>query len=373
MGWQRSFLVKTGAAVDPGFWRGKRVFVTGHTGFKGSWLATWLQRLGAEVVGFALRPPTEPAMFHLARVSDQVQSIEGDIRDLEHLTASIARHAPEIVIHLAAQAWVRAGYADPVTTYTTNVTGTVNLLEAVRRTASTRVVLAITSDKCYENREWVWGYRENDRMGGHDPYSSSKGCAELVIAAYRDSFFAPARIAEHGVALASTRAGNVIGGGDWSEDRLVPDIMRAIMSGHTVRIRRPEAVRPWQFVLEPLHGYLMLAERLWDRDADFQSGWNFGPDVEQVQPVRWIVDQITQLWGEGANWTGDEGQHPHEDHFLRLDCTKAKTMLGWAPVLDLRTTLDWVVEWYRAFHAGGDLRSLTRAQIERYEAAVGMR
>lgn len=365
--------MKESTSINPSFWKGKRVFVTGHTGFKGSWLATWLQRLGAEVVGYALSPPTKPAMFDLAGVAERMKSLEGDVRDLAHLTACMEEHAPEIVIHMAAQAWVRAGYADPVTTYTTNVTGTLNLLEAVRKTPSVRVVLTITSDKCYENREWVWGYRENDRMGGHDPYSSSKGCAELLIAAYRDSYFAPHRIADHGVALASTRAGNVIGGGDWAEDRLVPDIMRAIMNGRPVQIRRPGAVRPWQFVLEPLRGYLMLAERLWDREAEFQSGWNFGPDVDQTQPVRWIVDQVTRQWGMGASWTGDEGPHPHEDHFLRLDCTKAKTVLGWNPVLDLRTTLDWVVEWYRAFHGGQDLRALTGTQIERYEAAAGTR
>ncbi|MFO7904140.1 MAG: CDP-glucose 4,6-dehydratase [Pirellulaceae bacterium] len=357
--------------IDREFWRGKRVLVTGHTGFKGSWLAAWLQRLGANVVGYALKPPTEPAMFHLAGVADHMQSIEGDVRDLGHLSACLEQYSPEIVIHLAAQAWVRAGYADPVTTYTTNVIGTLNVLEAVRKSSTVRVVLAITSDKCYENREWIWGYRENDRMGGHDPYSSSKGCAELLISAFRDSYFAPAKIEEHGVALASTRAGNVIGGGDWSEDRLVPDIMRAIMSGRSVQIRRPGAVRPWQFVLEPLRGYLMLAERLWDRDTEYQSGWNFGPDVEQIRPVRWIVEQLTQMWGAGANWAGDESQHPHEDHLLRLDCTKAKTVLGWSPVLDLETTLNWVVEWYRGFHDGEDLQALTWAQIDRYEDHVG--
>jgi CDP-glucose 4,6-dehydratase len=241
------------------------------------------------------------------------------------------------------------------------------VLEAVRKAPTVRVVVAITSDKCYENQEWIWGYRENDRMGGHDPYSSSKGCAELLISAYRDSYFPPARIAEHGVALASTRAGNVIGGGDWSADRLVPDVMRAIMDGKSVQIRRPGAVRPWQFVLEPLRGYLNLAERLWTEGEAFAGGWNFGPDPEQIQPVRWIVEHLSRQWGAGASWALDEATHPHEDHFLRLDCTKAKALLGWRPVLDLDTTLDWIVEWYRSCLRGDDIRALTEAQIDRYE------
>jgi CDP-glucose 4,6-dehydratase len=353
--------------MNKAFWQGKRVLITGHTGFKGSWLATWLRRLGADVIGYSLPAPTVPSMYEAVRVGDGIRSIEGDVRDLQSLEECLSRYAPEIVIHLAAQAVVKTGYSDPLTTYTTNVIGTLNVLEAVRRASSVRVVVAITSDKCYDNQEWIWGYRENDRMGGHDPYSSSKGCAELLISSYRDSYFSPARIAEHGVALASTRAGNVIGGGDWSADRLVPDVMRAIMKREPVQIRRPGAVRPWQFVLEPLRGYLDLAERLWSEGEAFAGGWNFGPDPEQIQPVQWIVEHLSGEWGEGATWSLDQATHPHEDHFLRLDCTKAKTLLGWRPVLDLESALDWIVEWYRAYLHGDDVRALTEVQIERYE------
>jgi CDP-glucose 4,6-dehydratase len=349
------------------FWQGKRVFITGHTGFKGSWLATWLRRLGADVTGYSLPAPTVPSMYAAAQVVEGIRSIEGDVRDLPNLEACMSRYAPEIVIHLAAQAMVKAGYSDPLATYTTNVVGTLHLLESVRKAPSVRVVLAITSDKCYDNQEWIWGYRENDRMGGHDPYSSSKGCAELLISAYRDSYFPTSRLGDHGVALASTRAGNVIGGGDWSADRLVPDVMRAIMKREPVQIRRPDAIRPWQFVLEPLRGYLDLAERLWSQGEEFAGGWNFGPDPEQIYPVQWIVEHLSEQWGEGASWSLDEATHPHEDHFLRLDATKAKTLLGWRPVLALETALEWIVEWYRAYTEGENMRSLTEAQIERYE------
>lgn len=354
--------------MTPAFWRGKKVFITGHTGFKGTWLTLWLQRLGAEVVGYALPPSTEPSMFTLTRAREGITSIEGDVRDLRKLQSALQDHQPEIVIHMAAQALVKTAYADPVTTYTTNVVGTLNILEAIRHTSSVRVAVCITSDKCYQNDEWVWGYRENDRMGGHDPYSSSKGCAELLISAYRDSYFHPDKFAEHGVALASTRAGNVIGGGDWSKDRLVPDTVSAIMSGKPVLIRRPGAVRPWQFVLEPLRGYLHLAERLHAEPTRFAGAWNFGPDIEQIKPVQWITDYLTRRWGDQASWVLDGAIHPHEDHFLRLDCTKAKSVLGWRPAMDLPTVLDWIVEWYRTYHTRGDLRALTEAQIERYES-----
>jgi len=250
------------------------------------------------------------------------------------------------------------------------VIGTLNVLEAVRKAPSVRVVVSITSDKCYENVEWVWGYRENDRMGGHDPYSSSKACAELLIAAYRDSYFPLDRISEHGVRLASTRAGNVIGGGDWSNDRLVPDIMKAIIAGQPVLIRSPDAIRPWQFVLEPLRGYLDLTERLWSDGAAFAGAWNFGPDIEQTKTVQWIVEHLTNLWGKNATWELDRAIHPHETHCLKLDCTKAKSLLGWRPALDLRTGLDWIVEWYRAFQVGDDVRVITEAQIDRYKAII---
>jgi CDP-glucose 4,6-dehydratase len=356
--------------MNPKFWRGQKVLITGHTGFKGSWLTVWLRRLGAEVVGYSLAPLSEPSMYNIAHVGDDVTSIEGDVRDLAKVTAALAEHSPEVVIHMAAQALVKTAYVDPVTTFTTNVVGTLNVLEAVRKTPSVRATVCITSDKCYQNDEWVWGYRENDRMGGHDPYSSSKGCAELLISAYRDSYFNPEKLAEHGVGLASTRAGNVIGGGDWSKDRLVPDIMGAITTGKPVLIRRPNAVRPWQFVLEPLRGYLHLAERLYAEPARFAGAWNFGPDIEQIKPVQWIVEYLTSHWGPTARWVLDGAVHPHEDHFLRLDCTKAKSILGWRPALDLPTVLDWIVEWNRAVQAGENLRAITEAQIDRYESLV---
>lgn len=349
------------------FWAGKKVLVTGHTGFKGGWLTLWLQELGASVVGYALPPLTDPSLCVAADVADGMQSIEGDVRDLDRVAAEMKRHAPDIVIHMAAQALVHTAYADPVRTYTTNFIGTLNVLEAVRQSDSVRVVVSITSDKCYENREWVWGYREIDRMGGHDPYSSSKGCAELLISAYRDSYFDPANYAKHGVALASTRAGNVIGGGDWSPDRLVPDIMKAIMDGRPVMIRRPKAIRPWQFVLEPLRGYLELAERLWHDGPAFSEGWNFGPDIEQIKPVDWIVEYLTRVWGEGAAWELDSAVYPHEDHFLKLDCAKAKALLDWQPSMTLPMILDWIVEWYQGYQRQGDMRDVTLQQIRRYE------
>ncbi|MEO0376696.1 MAG: CDP-glucose 4,6-dehydratase [Cyanobacteria bacterium P01_A01_bin.17] len=349
------------------FWNGKRVLVTGHTGFKGSWLSLWLQKSGADVTGYALAPPSDPSLFEVARIADGMTSIEGDVRDLAHLQEVIAQHQPEIIIHMAAQPLVRYSYQHPVETYSTNVMGTVHVLEAVRQAEGIRVVVNITSDKCYENREWVWGYRENEAMGGHDPYSNSKGCAELVAAAYRSSYFSPQTYTEHGVGLASVRAGNVIGGGDWAGDRLIPDIIRAIMAKETVVIRSPNAIRPWQHVLEPLGGYLTLAEHLWDAGATYAEGWNFGPNDEDAKPVSWIVEQLTQLWGDDAQWKLDTQVNPHEATYLKLDCSKAKTRLKWSPKLDLATTLNWIIEWYRSYINGGDVRQLTEQQIERYE------
>jgi len=350
------------------FWRGKKVLLTGHTGFKGSWLSSWLHRLGADVVGCALAPHTDPSLFEVARVGETMTSVIADVRDLERVKEIFARHRPEILIHLAAQALVQTAYADPVRTYTTNVVGTMNLLEAAREAPGLRVALMITSDKCYENNEWVWGYRENDRMGGRDPYSSSKGCAELLIAGYRHSFFNLADYDRHGVAVATARAGNVIGGGDWAEARLIPDIVKGIAAGRPVLIRRPGAIRPWQFVLEPLSGYLALAERLWDAGPEFAQSWNFGPNVEESRPVAWIADFLTTTWGDGARWEKDPAAHPHEDHFLKLDTSKAKSLLGWRPRLTLSTTLEWIVEWYRAFDRGEDMRRLVDDQIARYES-----
>jgi len=353
--------------MNKAFWQDKRVLVTGHTGFKGSWLSLWLQKLGANVFGYALSPPTEPSLFEVAHVADGMVSIRGDVRDLEHLQATIARFRPEIIIHMAAQPLVRYSYENPVETYSTNVMGTVNLLEAVRRSEGVRVVVCITSDKCYENKEWLWGYRENERMGGRDPYSSSKGCAELAISAYRHSYFPPEDFQHHGVALASTRAGNVIGGGDWAKDRLIPDIMTAIMEKRPVIIRNPHAIRPWQHVLEPLNGYLCLVEQLWIRGPELAQAWNFGPSSDDAQTVSWIVEYLTNLWGEGACWELDSAQHPHEDNYLKLDCSKARSLLGWAPKLRLSTALDWIVEWYRGHQQNRDMRALTEAQITRFE------
>ena len=352
---------------DRKFWKDKSVFITGHTGFKGSWLSCWLRRMGARVTGFALPPSTNPSMFEVARSGAGIVSVTGDVRDIVRVSEVMKEACPEIVIHMAAQALVKTAYADPVTTYTTNVIGTLNVLQAVRNTSSVRVVVSITSDKCYENSEWVWGYRENDRLGGVDPYSSSKACAELLIASYRESYFTPRKAAEHGVRLASARAGNVIGGGDWSDDRLIPDIMRALLTEREVFIRRPSAIRPWQFVLEPLRGYLDLAERLWSDEGGLPGAWNFGPDVEEIKPVNEIVEYITRKWGEGARWRIDEGIHPHEHCFLKLDCTKAKSLLGWKPALGLADTLDWIVDWYKRYNRGEDARLVTEEQIDQYE------
>jgi CDP-glucose 4,6-dehydratase len=350
------------------FWRGKRVFLTGHTGFKGSWLALWLQQLGAEVVGYALEAPTQPSLFDAAQVSKDMASIVGDVRDLEHLQQAMAEAQPDIALHLAAQPLVRYSYQHPVETYATNVMGTVNFLEAVRHTPSVRVAVVITSDKCYENREWEWGYRENEAMGGHDPYSNSKGCAELVTAAYRSSFFAPETYGIHQVAVASVRAGNVIGGGDWALDRLIPDMIKAFHQGQPVMIRNPHAIRPWQHVLEPLSGYLLLAENLWNSGPEFVGGWNFGPHDEDAKPVSWIVERLTALWSNGATWQLDGGSHPHEANYLKLDCSKAKLRLGWEPRLTLADTLEWVVEFYQGYYNGQSARAIADAQIQRYQA-----
>jgi CDP-glucose 4,6-dehydratase len=355
-----------GLAVNPAFWQGKRVFMTGHNGFKGSWLSLWLQSMGAQVVGYALAPPTNPSLFEVAEVGKGMTSIIGDIRDLEHLRTVFAEHRPEIVIHMAAQALVRYSYIEPVETYSTNVMGTVNLLEAVRSTGCVKAVVNVTSDKCYENREWVWGYRENEAMGGYDPYSSSKGCAELVAAAYRNSYFHPEKYKEHGVALASVRAGNVIGGGDWGDDRLIPDIMRAITQGKSVNIRNPHAIRPWQHVLEPLSGYLLLAQKLYEEGEAYAESWNFGPNDEDAKPVQWIVERLTKSWGEGAVWVLDGGDHPHEAHYLKLDCSKAKARLAWKPRWHLEDTLSAIIDWHRAYLKGKDMRDVTMRQIDAY-------
>lgn len=349
------------------FWRGRRVFVTGHTGFKGSWLCLWLDALGAKVTGYALEPPTRPSLFEQAGVGGTVHTITADIRDGARLAAAVSDARPEVIIHMAAQSVVKRGYADPVETYATNVLGTVQLFEAVRQLGTGCVVVNVTSDKCYAHRESGGGYREDEPMGGDDPYSNSKGCAELVTTAYRHSFFPPETLARHGVAVASARAGNAVGGGDWTPDQLIPDLIRAFAAHRPCLIRSPGGIRPWQFVLEPLRGYLMLAERLAGDAPSFVSAWNFGPAQGDAQPVSWIADRLAAAWGAGAVWTRDAGEHPAEAASLRLDASKAAAQLGWRPALSLGDTLDWCVEWYRGWDRKEDLGRLTRAQIERYQ------
>lgn len=357
-----------GLGVNPDFWRGRRIFLTGHTGFKGSWLSLWLQDLGAEVSGYALAPPSDPNLFTLAQVERGMQSQIGDVCDLATLSKALQQAQPEVVLHLAAQPLVRASYDDPVATYATNVMGTVHLLEAVRQTPSVRAVVNVTTDKCYENREWDWGYRESDALGGYDPYSNSKGASELVTAAYRNSFFNPAQHKRHGVALASARAGNVIGGGDWAADRLVPDMLGALQSGTPARIRNPHAIRPWQHVLEPLRGYLLLAERLYTEGPTFAEAWNFGPLDEDARPVGWIAEELIRLWGHQAAWVADAGEHPHEAHYLKLDISKARARLPWMPLLRLSDALRLTVDWARLQQDGADMRAATLSQIRGYQA-----
>lgn len=344
--------------VTTSFWKGRRVFLTGHTGFKGSWLALWLGRMGAQVTGFAL-PAEDPSLFHQARVSELLTHVEGDIRDLAAVEAEMAKCDPEVVFHLAAQPLVRLSYQTPVETYATNVQGTVHVLDACRRMAALRSIVCITSDKCYENREWVWPYRESDPMGGYDPYSSSKGAAELVISAYRRSFFG------EGAKLASVRAGNVIGGGDWAADRLVPDIVRALVAGDRPLIRAPHAVRPWQHVLEALGGYLMIAEALAAGRDSAAASWNFGPADDDTRPVEWIADRLVAGWGSGG-WDRDDMPQLHEAGILKLDCSKARSELGWRPVLGLESALDWIVQWHKAVANGEDAREVTLGQLDQY-------
>ncbi len=356
--------------INRAFWSGRRVFLTGHTGFKGSWLSLWLNSLGSDVTGYALDPPTQPNLFESAEVAELIRSLKGDVRDFQMLKEALGESRASVVIHMAAQSVVRRGYDDPIETYSSNVMGTVHLLEAIRQLGRPCVVVNVTSDKCDQNQDQVWGYRETDPMGGRDPYSNSKGCAELVTSAYRDSFFPSDTFDRHGIGLASARAGNVIGGGDWTDAQLIPDLMRAFISRQTCLIRNPAAVRPWQFVLEPLLGYLMLAERLTEDPARFASGWNFGPDNADARPVCFIANELVRLWGDGASWKHDGGAHPHEAHTLKLDSSKAGHYLKWRPVLSLSSALEWTVEWYRAYEAGADLRRVTKAHIERFEALL---
>jgi CDP-glucose 4,6-dehydratase len=349
--------------VDPDFWRGRRVLLTGHTGFKGSWLALWLEVLGAEVVGLSRGVPTSPSLFELADVGAGVRTVEGDVRDLETVERAIADSRPEVVVHMAAQSLVPRSFERPVETYATNVMGTVHVLDAARRADGVRLAINVTSDKCYENREWVWGYREHEPMGGHDPYSNSKGCAELVTSAFRRSYGQ----GELSVAIASARAGNVIGGGDWAEHRLIPDLMQAAVAGRPATIRNPDAVRPWQHVLNPLSGYLVLAQRLWD-SRELADGWNFGPDDGDARPVRWIIERLGVALGEPIAWRQAGGETPHEAHYLKVDSSKARARLGWSPGWGLEDALRSIATWYRVHREGGDLRGLAIAQIAAFQA-----
>lgn len=351
--------------VDPGFWTGKRVFLTGNTGFKGSWMTIWLELLGAKVFGYALAPPTKPSLFSLAGLEQSVWT-EGDVRDLSALTAAMTKAQPDVVIHMAAQPLVRESYIDPVGTYATNVMGTVHLLESVRLCPSVRSVVVVTTDKCYENQEWPWGYRETEPMGGYDPYSNSKGCAELVTSAYRRSFFHPLDYGiRHHVAVASARAGNVIGGGDFAKDRLIPDIIRAMEQGEQVLIRSPHAVRPWQHVLEPLSGYLVLAQRLFEGAIDLAEGWNFGPNDADARPVSWIVENLCRQWPGSRGFRIDPNPQPHEATYLKLDISKARSRLGWTPVWSLETALQKIVEWN--VEKSASPLALTQRQILSYQ------
>lgn len=352
--------------LDKSFWKGKKVFLTGHTGFKGSWLSLWLHSLGADVTGYALNPPTEPSLFALCRIAEVVNSNIADIRDGESLKKAMLAADPEIVIHMAAQPLVRDSYKNPAETYSINVMGTVNLFEAVRACKNIKAVINVTTDKCYENKEWVWGYRENEPLGGYDPYSSSKACSELVTAAYRRSFFNPDDYANHGVALASARAGNVIGGGDWAADRLIPDCIRAILKGERIVIRNPRAIRPWQHVLEPLSGYLALAQKLYEGGPRYADAWNFGPGDDDARPVEWIVKAICAKWGGISAYEIDSGKHPHEAHYLKLDCAKAKAELGWRPRWDLEKAIDAIIGWTKAYKENRDLLKVCIEQIEDY-------
>lgn len=348
--------------IDSQFWQGKKVLVTGHTGFKGSWLSIWLQELGAQVLGLALNPETNPNLFEVADVGQGMTSVIGDIRDFSLVKKTFQEFQPEIVIHMAAQALVRYSYKDPVETYQTNVMGTMNVLEGIRSCGSVKAAIMVTTDKCYENKEWERPYHENDVLGGHDPYSSSKACAELLTESYRRSFFIDTPIA-----VATVRAGNVIGGGDWSEDRLIPDIVKANAATHPLKVRYPDAIRPWQHVLDPLHGYLLLTERLFEQGQDYAQAWNFGPMSEGLKPVRWIADFFSDRWSD-FSWELEAKQQPHEANILKLDCTKAHEQLSWQPKWGLEMALDKIEQWYAGFDNSQDMKKMCQAQIEQFSA-----
>jgi CDP-glucose 4,6-dehydratase len=353
--------------MDAAFWKNKKVLITGHTGFKGSWISLWLQAKGTRLIGYALPPPTIPNFFEIGKIAESMISIEGDVRNLDHLIAVIKKYEPEICIHMAAQSLVRYSYQYPLETYETNVMGTLNVLEAIRQTQTIRAALIITSDKCYKNDERTQGYRESDAMGGNDPYSSSKGCAELVTATYGNSFFSRKKSSESAIHVASARAGNVIGGGDWSADRLIPDIVRAALNNKLLFIRNPNAVRPWQHVLEPLDGYLRLIEKLWEEGLQFEGGWNFGPIDDDCKSVDWILKALNNLWEGGIQWELDTAENPPEASFLKVDSSKARDLLGWSTKLSVNQALAWVVEWYQGYLNQQNMRRFSQEQIRRYE------
>jgi CDP-glucose 4,6-dehydratase len=330
-------------------------------------LSVWLKELGANVIGYSLPSPTNPSLFELANVAKGMCSITGDIRDLDHLQSVSQKYAPEILIHMAAQSLVVHSHKDPYGTYTTNVLGTLNVLETVRHSDSIKVVIIITSDKCYKNNEWVWGYREDDSLGGIDPYSNSKACAELITSTYRGSYFKEANTSFKDIAVATVRAGNVIGGGDWAENRLIPDVMQSLASNNRITIRNPNSIRPWQFVMEPLDGYLTLAERLWTHGVEYAEGWNFGPEESDAQTVSQLVEKLGQLWGTHVAWEAIHQPYPQEANYLKLDCSKARKRLQWVPKLDLDTTLKWVVEWYKSYDNAEDVEKLTKSQVVGYQ------
>lgn len=348
------------------FYKDKKVLITGHTGFKGSWLCLILKQFGADVYGYALTPPTSPSLYIEADIDKMITSYIGDIRDFSNLANVMSEVKPDIVIHMAAQALVRESYLNPIETYSVNVMGTVNLFEAIRHCSSVKAVVNVTSDKCYENREWNWGYRENEPMGGHDPYSSSKGCSELITTSFRKSFFDEIDSDKKQVLIASARAGNVIGGGDWAKDRLIPDFVKSISKGENLIIRNPNAIRPWQHVLEPLNGYLMLAEKLFNKNRKFADSWNFGPDDKDSKNVAWISSRICELWSENSKFEIEDKSKLHEANYLKLDCSKAKALLEWNPKWNIEKTLEKVVEWYKAYYNHQNVRLMSEHQIKEY-------
>jgi CDP-glucose 4,6-dehydratase len=345
--------------MNPNFWKQKKVLITGHTGFKGSWMSLWLQELGAIVAGYSNGVPTDPSLFEIANVGEDMKSIVADVRDIDKVKEEILKFKPEIVIHMAAQSLVQGSYDDPVETFSTNIMGTVNLFEAVRVSESTKVVINVTSDKCYEERELDRGFKETDPLGGYDPYSSSKGCSELITSAYRNSFFKK----NSNIALASVRAGNVIGGGDWAKDRLIPDIIKGILKNEVIRIRNPNFVRHWQHVLDPLNGYMTLVEKLWNDGNKFAESWNFGPIDNNAKPVSWILEKFNQFWSNGIEWKLDNKEFNHENKFLKLDSSKSNTKLDWSSKIDLEVAIKLIVEWYTEFKNGGNMKEISKEQI----------